>query len=427
LRIPLALAAAAAALFGLMKLAEPGGGLLAHAAYVGRVAMLPSRCTQSLAAAQLGAPRALSVCMTFDGDARRSLLEWIYFHRIQGVERFDVFWDVVNDPVNESRFAEYVDALRPEFADGNAAGGDVYAWRRSDMASLVSRIAAASAGARAGECAASAADLTELARREELCRRVGNWTCQTFMNAVCLAAAKVRGDEWLGLFDVDEFVFAPGRLGRESVCFFGGRTEDEIAACRVPVREAPLLVGRDLPSVLRSRYSRLTSSVVVEGAAFGLAGSGLNNSGPRKGLVIEAHSRSAAYEPGGLLVPPSGFTRESCPSLVCGLCTPKKSIVRVLHAPVAGASVHHHDTGPFAVERPALGAALKLNHYPYDDIASALAKGQSRSWYRSVAENRAGIADFLNASLDESGRAFAPLLRHCMTKANGRSPECRKL
>ena len=48
--------------YGAAKLAEPGGGLLAHATYLARVAW-QARCAP-LAAAPLGPPRALSACLT---------------------------------------------------------------------------------------------------------------------------------------------------------------------------------------------------------------------------------------------------------------------------------------------------------------------------------------------------------------------------
>jgi hypothetical protein len=473
-RLALALGAFAGAMYGLVKLAEPGGGVFAHATYLGRVALMPSRCAP-LSSAPLGAQRALSVCLTFGGDTRRALLEWIAFHRLQGVQRFDVFWDVVTEPINAQRHAEFLEALREfggaEYSNSSASGGtaDVFAWTRGDIGRLVARIAAASAEARLrveGGCAMSDQDLADLSARAAECLKHGGWLCQGAVNAVCLAAAKVRGDEWIGLFDVDEFMFAPGRPGREDECFWGGASgrgglgrRSDVAGCVVPAAEAPLLAGRDLVSVLRDSYSLIVSSVVVEGVAFGLAGSGPNGTGPRTGLVTEAHGLSAGYDAEGLLLPPPGFSRESCPGWFCGLCTPKKSFVRVLHAPIDGLRVHQHDTGPFAVERPAPGAVLRLNRetaplhcycrqqrlraacclplllcpslklefadYPFDDIPGVLAKG-SRGWYRDVAENRDGIADFLNAAPDESARALVPLLRRCMEVAHGRDPECRR-
>ena len=78
LRLALALVALAAAAHGVRKLAEPGGGLAAHASYVARAALLPARCA-TLPSAPLGPPRELSACLTFRGDTRRDLLEWLAF------------------------------------------------------------------------------------------------------------------------------------------------------------------------------------------------------------------------------------------------------------------------------------------------------------------------------------------------------------
>ena len=421
--------------YGAVKLAEPGGGLLAHATYLVRVAR-QARCAP-LATAPLGAPSALSACLTYNGDARRDLLEWVVHHRLHGVARFDVFWDVVG-AYNATRHADFLAALQPLL---HGAGGDVFAWSKADIGPLVERIAAATAAAAAarnsggGACAPTSADLEDLAARARTCLAPGaSWECQATVNAICLAAAKVRGDEWLGLFDVDEFFFAPGRPQRENACFWGGapgHATDEGAAfvatpasCVVPVAEAPLLTGRDIASVLQ-RYSPLVSSVVVEGVVFGMVA---NHS--REGLVLAAHGRAALMDAEGFLVPPPDFSRESCPDWFCGLMTPKKSFVRVAHAPVAGLRVHHHDTGPFAVERPARGAQLRLNHYAFDDRASVVRRQSTHRYFgnnifKGLLENREGVADYMTAAADESGRALVPLVEHCMAPQHREEAMCR--
>jgi hypothetical protein len=452
LRTAIVLGAAAAALYGAIKFAEPGGGVLVHAAYLSRVALLPPRCEPHVAAA-MGAQRALSVCLTFRGDAQRDLLEWLTFHRLQGVQRFDVFWDVVHEQVDTRAYSAFIQALRPDLGGGGSlalaamagggnndsgifAAGDVFAWSRTDIALLAERIVAASVDARgrggAASCAPDDADLAALAARIAECRDFGGWLCQGAVNSLCLAAAKVRGDDWLGLFDADEYIFAPGRQGRERMCFWGGAPghgEGDFADCVVPLSESPLLARRDLPSVLRERYSVLASSVVIEGVAFGLAGSGVNGTGPREGLLTQAHGRSAAYDAEGLLVPPPGFTSDSCPQWFCGVMVPKKSFLRVRHAPVAGVRVHHHDTGPFVREQPVAGAALRLNHFPFDDIPALIRRGRLdiAANQRIAPGDRNGIADYMSAIADESTRALVPLVAHCMRNKHRLAPECRPI
>ena len=434
-QILLGLAVATSALtYGFWKAVEPGGGLFVHAAYLSRVAMQLAPC-MPLPAAPLGKPRVLSACLSFNGN-NPDLLEWLAFHRMQGVARFDVFWDVIG-AYNQSRHANFLAALRHVLHDN---GGDVYAWRKSDFGLLADQIIAAAAAARGGSniCSPTAADIEELRAQVRTCLSPGTtldstWQCQSTMGALCVAAAKVRGDDWLGLFDVDEFFFAPGRPGREEACFWGGApgrvssgTHSAPQDCIVPQAEAPLRTGRDLPSVLR-RYSLLASSVVVEGVVFGMV-----NNYTREGLMLEAHGRAALMDADGYLLPPRGFTRDTCPDWFCRLMTPKKSFIRVAHAPLAGLRIHHHDTGPFAVERPTLGAWLRLNHYAFDDIASVEKRGNRPVYfdgvnhYKPLVENRNGIVDFLSAAPDESGRALVPLLRHCMeSPKHANSDTCR--
>jgi hypothetical protein len=345
------------------------------------------------------------------------------------VRRFDVFYDVVHEPIDAGEHAAFLAALRPQLARG-----DVFAWTRADLAPLVERVRAASAGAAAGDCAADEGDLTALEQRLADCRSIGRWLCQSALNAVCVAAAKARGDEWVGLFDVDEFLFVPGRPGREEACTWGGaegRLPPAVGAsaaeCVLPLAEAPLRTGRDLLSTLRARYShQLVSSVVVEGVVFGVEGSGPNSTGPREGLLTRAHARTAAYSADGVLVPPLGYSNSDCPPWFCGSATPKKSFIRVKHAPVAGVRIHHHDTGPFARELPVPGANLKLNHYAFDDIPSLMRRGRSdiAANNKLAPGDRLGVADFMSASSDESARALLPLLEHCMRAENADAAEC---
>jgi hypothetical protein len=158
-----------------------------------------------------------------------------------------------------------------------------------------------------------------------------------------------------------------------------------------------------------------------------LAGSAPNGTGPRQGLVTQAHGRTADYSAEGLLEPPPGQTRDSCPDWFCGVMVPKKSLLRVRHAPVAGVRVHHHDVGPFAREMPAPGALIRLNHYPFDDVDACIRRGR----LDIVADRRIapgdpfGVASFMDRAPDESARALVPLVRHCMLDAHRDAPECR--
>ena len=419
--------------YGTYKFTEPGGGLPTHVAYLTRI-MRQARC-EPLAAAPLGSPSALSACLSFNGDTRRELLEWLAFHRLQGVSRFDVFWDVIG-AYNATRHAAFLDELQPLLSK---SGGDVHVWSKADFGPLKDQIATAAGFARAEgstACAPTAADVEVLSKQVRTCispdsALAGTWGCQDAMGAICLAAAKVRGDEWLGLFDVDEYFFSPGRPRHEDECLWGGAPgrgpgfHSTAVECSVPISEAPLLTGRDLVTTLR-RFSLLYSSIVVEGVVFGMA-----ENYTREGLVLQSHVRAALIDASGRLSPPLGYTRDTCPDWFCRLMTPKKSFLRVIHAPLSGLRIHHHDSGPFTVERPAPGALLRLNHYAFDDLAAVVRRGSRPTYYDGVnhytplLENRGGMADFTKAAQDESGRALVPLLEHCMKPLNRDRAECR--
>jgi len=266
----------------------------------------------------------------------------------------------------------------------------------------------------------------------------GGWGCQIALHALCLVGAQVRGDAWLGLFDVDEFIFAPAPAAR---CFYGGRpageepgaaaatgvdalrgrAEARAAECAVPLRAAPLRAGRTLAAALRA-LPRVWASVFVRGAAFGP----LPARRARGALVTGAHARAAKYDAWGLQVGDAagGARGWACPEWFCGMAAPQKSLLRVRGAPVAGLRVHAHDVGLQRLVLNAPGAPLKLNHYAADSLADAADKARSRDAYAAVAENRGGLADYLNAWPDESARALLAVTQHCVQEKHWDDAAC---
>jgi hypothetical protein len=418
---------------GLWKLTEPGGGLFLHAAFLLRAATTP-RCSPALPPVGAtdsveeagGPPVPLSVCLTYGGDPSRDLLEWLAFHRLQGVQRFDIFWDVKR-AYNASAHEVFLDRLGSPRYDTAASSraertADVHTWTKESMGRLLASITAASRSAGGlGSCGPSRADIAELEALHLTCQlpsAVNSWECQRMVHALCLAAAKLRGDEWLGLFDVDEFMFAPGRVGREEECFWGGAARKGVAthrgsasACVVPVEEAPWATKHDLVTALQ-RHSPFVSSVVVEGVAFA------PQPGRRDGLVTATHTHTPPVDASGLLVPPRPYTLAGCPGWLCGGAQPKKSFVRVQLAALSGLRTHHHDTGPFQQYRPTVGAPIRLHHYPFDDMET-IATTRPHS---GIAENREGVVKWLNAVEDRGALALLPLVQHCLAQPGRR--EC---
>jgi hypothetical protein len=203
------------------KVFEPGGGFFVHVAYLSHIALHGVNCEPLVKNSSIP-PLPLSVCLTFNGDVRRDLLEWLAFHRLQGVARFDVFWDVVN-AFNATNYNEFLNELDPFLAPS----GDVFAWKKDDLILEAKRIIDTSKtrnGDKEQTCGLSNSDLDELSMRIQTClERDAGWSCQGAVNAVCLAAAKLRGDEWLGLIDAVDFFFCTWSTSERKGMLLGRR------------------------------------------------------------------------------------------------------------------------------------------------------------------------------------------------------------
>lgn len=387
-----------------------------------------------------GAPSYISACLTFNDRPRAWLPEWIAFHRAQGINRFDIAWDVVRaDPLNSTRVREFADTLKTPWV----SRGVVRTLGLEDFSARAANIEVAANRARdiagASACAPSMSDVRLMKDFVSGCSASrGGWGCQVALHALCLTAAQVRGDSWIGFFDADEFIFAPASGPR---CFYGGRPADERVgspraanvdslrgthesdegACAVPLENAPLLSGRSIAAVLRGMLG--WSSVFLRGAAFGP----LREPRPEGALVTDTHTRAAKYSAGmGLQVgvPARGWGGLACPEWFCGMASPQKSFVRVRGAPVDGLRVHAHDVGLQRLVFNAAGAPLKLNHYAFDDFAAAAEKARTRGVYAAIAENRDGLADYLNAWPDTSARALLEVTKHCVRAEHFEDPAC---
>ena len=430
------------ALFLCILYVIPGGSLSTKArglAFALSPPCVPAGAPFLDANASGGTPSFISACLTFNDRPRAWLPEWVAFHRAQGINRFDIAWDVVRaEPLNATRVREFDDAVRPWAERGVARGLDLEAFgaRAANIEFAASR-AREMAGASA--CAPSPDDVATMKRFVSACIGArGGWGCQVALHALCLTAAQVRGDSWIGFFDADEFIFAPAGNAR---CFYGGRPSDEDVgstrganvdslrgtreasadACTIPLERAPLLSGRSVAAVLRGMHG--WSSVFVKGAAFGP----LREHRPEGALVTDMHRRSAKYSAGfgfQVGVPAKGWGGAACPEWFCGMASPQKSFVRVQGAPVDGLRVHAHDVGLQRLVFNAPGAPLKLNHYAFDDFAAAAEKARTRSVYGAISDNRDGLADYLNAWPDESARALIKITAHCMQSRNFDDPAC---
>lgn len=417
-----------------------GDGLLTKLHVALRRATTPP-CTPGhllLPDAAIPRPRALTVCNMLGEDNFRSVHEWLAFHLAQGVQRFDMVYDLIS-PFNATTYSRFLEVLEPRVREGI-----VFTHRKEDARPWLRRLGAQAKAARAADpraCGPAEADTDALLAQLAECEREGaTWCYQRIFHALCVGEARLRGDRWLGLFDGDEYFFQPGRPGMEGPCFYGGRPPgeepgapaavdvdsrrgaDELGAseCALPLSEAPLLVGRGLAAALDSHWSGW-GSISVRGVAFGLNDDGAYR---RKGLVMEAHTRTARYDYWGFQVGPPGREYLACPEAICGKMAPHKSFIAVEHAPAGGTQVHVHQVGAVKTYFPGKGAPLRLNHYHADDMEALEWKSQWSSTYTNLIENKEGIKDYMRSWPDNSGRAFSALLHFCMNSSNWRHAAC---
>ncbi len=123
----------------------------------------------------------LAVC-TLVFNSTRYALEWIAFHRLQGVHRFYIYDDSLSSEL-EKALAPYI-------------RGGVVELRHLDHLN----------GTELDSCLNL--------RKSDKTKRPNFMTCQPAVFSDCLDRAKINGDRWIGTFDLDEYMFADQPLFR---------------------------------------------------------------------------------------------------------------------------------------------------------------------------------------------------------------------
>eukprot|EP00741_Cyanophora_paradoxa_P000506 tig00000405_g493.t1 len=293
----------------------------------------------------------LTVC-TLVKDEERYLREWVLFHRLVGVTRFDVYDDGSTDGT-----AELLRRL-------GAGDGDVH---------RIPWPPAAGEDAEAGTTFHSQAEADEFRRRVAWCRRRDlkehiQGACQLAAFSHCIARHRNRS-RWVAVFDVDEFVFpAPAPPGR------------------------PLRTFRD---ALEPRGGEAPDGMAIEGLVFGA--SGRQEPPPLGTLTLEAYQRRA----------PATYGREGL--LGRFLDPPAKSIADP--RAVARAEVHRHAYLPAArsYRVAAEGGPIRYFHFQYKSVAEARAKAAANGNPHVLLTAEKDAA--LSAVPDATAAVFLPLLR----------------
>ncbi len=117
----------------------------------------------------------LSVC-TLVFNSTRYALEWVAFHRLQGVQRFYIY--------DDSLSSDLEDALAPYVRAG------IVELRHLDHLN----------GTELDACLSL--------RKSDKTKRPNFMTCQPAVFSDCLSRARTAGYRWIGTFDLDEYMFA---------------------------------------------------------------------------------------------------------------------------------------------------------------------------------------------------------------------------
>ena len=377
------------------------------------------RLLPSEAAAIAGAPKRVAVC-TIVRDEARYVREWVAFHRAQGVYHIDMWDDGSTDAVDlQIALRDHLDA------------GTVTLRRIANVRAFVVELRALAVARRRvapGSCAPSDTDLDHLTELADECVSTRNITshvpCQFFGMRACGALAKLRGDAFLGIFDVDEFMWAPPP---GSPLTGSGPS--------VTKENAPMLPGGGggIPFALMHYSSNpIWTSFTLNGAMYGTSG---YNSSAWEGNVLDTHVRRAPYSASGASIPGPwlGYWPAACPRQQCHTAAVQKSFLRVTGGmPVDGIAIHtSFHLGPIRlIWTLAEGARLRHNHYSYMSTEEVLAKKVKRNrnppdspaaW---VAGNVERTDEYFNLVEDPAAAAFAPLLRYCMAPGNAFTPAC---
>lgn len=353
-----------------------------------------------------GPQNGLSVCTLVKNEARH-MREWVAFHRAQGVGYF-VVWDDGS-----------TDGLREELAEF-VADGLVRVLQMTDavelVESLVVRPAVVGRAQRGKACVPTIEEVASLriysaecvARRSQQAH-VG---CQLVAMQTCAAMAKLRGDAWLGVFDADEFLWAPP-----------GGVVAPIANPAAAPAPALLSAPGGLRAALDAAIARsMCMQVSIVGAMWGTSGHIAAN---WSGLLTATHTRHAPYDAGGHPLPPpwaAGLWPE-CPPLLCGTARPMKSFVLVTpQLATSGILLHSHMVGLSCYVRHALGATLRYEHFSYlsrDEVEQrkvVMNKNGPESAPWAVVNNTGRASDYFNAVEDHVLSRLSGALAECMAK-----------
>ena len=325
----------------------------------------------------------LSVCTIVKNEAK-FIREWVAFHRAQGVGYF-VVWDDGS-----------TDDLAAQLAD-HVASGLVVVYSLHDAVELVeARVALPAEAARhhrkGAVCAPTEQDVSVLRANAAQCisERAADThvPCQYFAMRACGALAKLRGDAWMGVFDVDEFLWAPP-----------GGVAPPMPAGAVDAT-TPLTAPGGLRAALDRAIARsLCLQVTVIGTMWGTSGLTTAN---WTGLVTATHTRHAPYDSRGYALPPPWAPGE-CPPLLCDTASPMKSFVLITpDTAVEGIALHSHMVGLSCYARHAEGGGLRYEHYSYLSKAEVESKkvvrnknpAGSPAW--AVLHNEMRADDYLN-------------------------------
>jgi len=414
-----------------------------RASYVGRTLSAAS-CRPPARSILPADPVPLSLCALVSTDDARYVHEWAAFHRAQGIDRIWVWADEgsaaeggTSGKGNSTPVAEALAHLAPP-------AGPVHVLRVQDLgahvealAEAVGRARAVGAGGRSSYCGPDASDMAHLRDMAARCAArsqpgESHVQCQFAAVRLCGAWAKALGDSFLGVWDVDEFVYAPPQG-----CWWGGCPVAVGAGGRVS--GAPLQTGVTLPAAVESLMGgaaaddRLFASMRLDGAMFGTSRHVAAN---WTGLVVTTHLFSSPVDAEGVHLSLPGGCADAARRSVCEAAHVHKSVARVDSAmPVDQLHIHDHFTGGnFPGARRIVphvpGAAVRYNHYSYLSTEETYEKKVVRnrnppdSAPAQVASNANGASDFFNSYLNGGAADFGPLLEHCMTRGREAEAVC---
>jgi hypothetical protein len=316
---------------------------------------------------------AVSMCAIIKDESAYAH-EWATFHFAQGVSRITL-WDD-----NSTDLQDTLASLATLRATGQLevySDTDIVA-RAQEWAAAVEHTRAEWArehGSGPGApqmCGPTDAELAAMRQHADECvttRGASNHvTCQIVVFRLCAAWAKLLGDGYHVLIDVDEFLWSPPRGG----CWAGGCP---VSASNAPLVEAgskTLLDG--LREYLDGPVGRLFASLAIRGGMYGPSHfqfANWSDPNPATGLrplVTETHVWSATYDDYGYATPLTGCSDVSECEAVTGSAYPQKSALSIRNnprLPIEGIAIHRHAVGTQRDVAFNSGETLRYNHYSY--------------------------------------------------------------